>query len=157
MSTADAELPPSNALALPIVINIPSSRPTTETVGSVAAVLLQISHRAGTVALLAVLGTGYLAFSGHEFYAALACASGCAIAGLCCAILTLSFARRGGRQWREAVGVGAFNATIAVLGLILMLVARAGVIQDSIREGGASLRSSVQDFFTAPPTLPPQP
>jgi hypothetical protein len=157
MTTATADLPPVAPTSQPLVISIPSNRPVpAEAPGKIAVVLLQVSHRLATVGLFALLGTGYLAFAGKEFYPALASAVGCSDIGLCAALLAMPFTRRGRPACREAFGVAVFNGMLGMVGLTLILIARAGVIQESIRQDGTSLRTTVQDFLTAPPALPPQ-
>jgi len=173
---------------------------------SFLAILLQASHRLGTVGLLALLGSLACAATGRGFHVPLAVALGSTLLGGCAAVLALSESPRLGASillvtigatvaillvadargglatlvgsadlllcwsvfaWttdaahhtdrREAMGVLMFNGAILAVSVVLMLVARAGVIQDTIRDEGGALRGQVQDFFTPPQVLPPQP
>jgi hypothetical protein len=156
--TDPADLPP---LSEPVVPAEPAVAQPVEPARSCSGpilirVLVQASHRLATVALLALLATVGLMFAGKDFYGSLAAACGCADAGLCAALLTLSFVRRDRPVWRESVGVLTFNATLAVVTLLMMLVARLDVIHADIQQGGGNARAAVQDFFTPPPALPPQ-
>jgi hypothetical protein len=156
MDYVSPELPPSSALAQPIVITIPSVRSVNPRMaGAFVTALLQVAHRLGTVALLAGFVTGYFVFAGKVFYVPLAIVAGCAVVGFSSAVMVLSLVHRGEPQVREAVGVGIFNAVIGAFALAFMLVARAGVIQDTLRQDGGAIRAQVQDYFQAPQAMPP--
>jgi hypothetical protein len=200
MESPPAMSTPSTAVA---ISDAPPAEPWSGV--SFISILLQISHRLGTVGLLALLGTLACAATGRAFHVYLAAAAGSVLVGGCAAVLALTESPRFGAiillgtigaaaaavlltdahaglatgvaaadlllcsavfAWtvddahhafrREATGVLAFNAGILVVSVVLMLIARAGVIQDTIRQEGGVVRGQVQDFFTPPPALPPQ-
>ncbi len=141
----------------PVVLSIPSSLPARRSARTgTGDGLLQAGHRLGVIALLALLGAAAEAFTGHAFYWPLAAAFGGADLAVCVAILSLSFVRPGEPLRREAAGVLLFNGVVAVAATAFMLVARAGVVQDDVRQAGQSVRAEVTAFFSPPPALPPQ-
>ncbi len=118
--------------------------------------LVQAGHRLAIIALIGLLGAAGLAFAGREFYAALGLSFGAADLGICTAVAALSLRPLVGSLLRETRGVIRLNAALAGFALIIMLVARAGVIQEDVRQAGQSVRGGVTSFFSPPPALPPQ-
>lgn len=156
MTTLHAELPPPPT-ALPIVIAIPSTRARRRRISErFSDVLLQGSHRLGTVALLGLLGAVAMAVMPKAFYGPLSLSVGCADVGLCCTLLAMSFCQRGDAQWREARGAAIFNGAIAIVGLLIMLAARLSVMEQSLHDAGTSVRAQFKVFFSPPAVVPQQ-
>jgi len=107
-------------------------------------VLLQISHRIGTIALLATLCIWAIMWRAGDFHLPLAVSAGCGDIGLCTALLARMLTRPGQIARREANGVAIFNLVFFVLSLHLMLVTRLDVI-----------RAAANQFFTPSPINSP--
>jgi hypothetical protein len=101
---------------------------------------LQVSHRAGAVALLATLATWGMMYAIRDFHMPLAIACGCADVGLCSALVARMLTQPKTHARREANGVAIFNLVLLVLALHLMVFARLEVI-----------RSAASAFFTPTP------
>ncbi len=143
-------------IPVPIVIVPPPERPAAERPTlPVGEGVLQVGHRFATVALVALLAAIGSAAASRDFYLPLAVAFGCADVGLCAALLSMSLTRRS-LPGREAAGVLAFNIVLAGLSLLMMVVARADVIRDAVRDQGDAARAAITSFFTPPPVLPPR-
>lgn len=132
-------LPIEQDLATNSLATIPYQPPAT--FGNWAtAFLLQVSHRAGAVALLATIATWGMMYAIRDFHVPLALACGCADVGLCSALLARMLSQPKTPSRREANGVAIFNLVLFVLALHLMVFARLEVI-----------RSAASAFFTPTP------
>jgi hypothetical protein len=102
---------------------------------------LQSSHRLGSVALFAMLGTWAMMYRVADFHMPLAISAACADIGLCAGLAARILIPPRHPARREANGVTIFNTVLFVLALYTMFFARLELI-----------RSGAAQFFT--PTLP---
>jgi hypothetical protein len=103
-------------------------------------ILLQASHRLGSVALLATIGAWATMYMIKDFHLPLAIAAGTANLGLCAALVARMMTVVSTPLRRETNGVAIFNLVLLILALQLMVFARLDVI-----------RSAASQFFTPSP------
>lgn len=115
-------LPAGSPLALAKVLPARGSR--------VVGFLLQLSHRAATVAMILTVVVWGMLYLSQDFHLALAAAFGCANLGLCAALVARWLAGRRG-LWRasEAVGAAVVNGVILGLSMQLMLISRLDILR----------------------------
>jgi hypothetical protein len=131
---------PVNTLADSGGLLNPSSQAPSKFKTTVLTILLQTSHRLGSVALLATIGTWAVMYMIKDFHIPLAITAICANLGLCCGLSARMMTQPLTSLRREANGVTVFNLILFVLAIHLMLFARLDVI-----------RSAASQFFTPSP------
>jgi hypothetical protein len=94
-----------------------------------AAFLLQLSHRAGAVAMMLSVAVWAMFYQGQDFHWPLAAAFAVSNVGLCAALAARALAARRGLVTGEAVGAAAFNGVILALSLQLMVISRLDLLR----------------------------
>ena len=143
----------SKPFAIPLTIAFGSA------IAGVSLAMLAMSRAPRTATLIVLLSVGGVAaivlLAGRHAGSAAAVLGGEGLASV--ALLVWTTDESNAVRRRELVGVMAFHSLIASASVLLMLVARLGVMQAGIKSAGESTRSAVQEFFTPTPPLPATP
>jgi hypothetical protein len=92
--------------------------------------LLQLSHRAGAVAMMLTVAVWGMLYESQDFHWVLAGAFAASNVGLCAALAARTLDRRGALgARREAVGAAVFNGVLLAMALQLMLISRLDVLR----------------------------